>query len=217
MAKNERALMLAIALLTSSVAQAQDGGSDATPTDPPSGPSGSPVGAADRPDEDAGDDDEAPSYGDAGTWELGGSVGGLWTEDVFTLNVRPSVGLFLIDYLELSLLVDVEYENVRDDDGTRTSGLTFAVLVEPSYHVPIVEETLYLLGGLGVGVGYDGDAVGLDLVPRVGANIALGPGRMLNPAVRVPIIMGVEVDDNGNEHFETNVSFGFEIGYSTVF
>src|SRR5690606_4061332 len=95
MAKNERALMLAIALLTSSVAQAQDGGSDATPTDPPSGPSGSPVGAADRPDEDAGDDDEAPSYGDAGTWELGGSVGGLWTEDVFTLNVRPSVGLFL--------------------------------------------------------------------------------------------------------------------------
>lgn len=178
------------------------------------------AGAQDRDIEDDVEGDEAdalPSYGDAGVWELGGSLGFYWTEDVFTLNLNPQVGIFVIDYLEISLILGLQYENVRDADGSRHNETTFSALLEPSYHLPLIEEDLFLLGGLGVGVGYDGVTVGFDLVPRVGLNIALGRTRMLTPALRVPIIMGKEVDESGQEDFNTSVSVGFDVGYTTIF
>lgn len=165
------------------------------------------------------DDEEAdaPGYGEAGVWELGGALGFYWTEDVFTLNVNPQVGLFVIDYFEISLLLGLQHENVRDADDTRHGETTFSALLEPSYHVPVIEDDLFLLGGLGVGVGYDGVTVGFDLVPRVGANIALGRTRMLTPSLRVPIIMGSEENENGDSEFNTSVSVGMDVGYTTTF
>ncbi|WP_157070186.1 hypothetical protein [Sandaracinus amylolyticus] len=216
MATTKRVLVIALAMATSAVARAQEPDEEPVPSAYRGAPEieAGPPEALCPPEEDQ---DDAPSYGDAGVFELGGSLGGMWTEDVFTLNITPSVGVFIIDYLELSLQVAVEYENVRDDDGSRHSGTTVAVLLEPSYHVPVIADDLFLFGGLGLGVGYDGVTAGFDVAPRVGANIALGAGRMLNPSVRVPIIMGSEVDDNGDSHFNTTVSVGFEIGYSTLF
>lgn len=165
-------------------------------------------------DDEEGDD---PGYGEAGVWELGGSLGFYWTEDVFTLNLNPQVGLFVIDYFELSILLGLQHENVRDADGSRHGETTFSALLEPSYHVPVIEDDLFLLGGLGVGVGYDGVTAGFDLVPRVGANIALGRTRVLTPSLRVPIIMGSEVNENGDSDFNTSVSVGMDVGYTTTF
>ncbi|UJR85512.1 hypothetical protein [Sandaracinus amylolyticus] len=215
MARTHYVLVTVIVLAIRGVARAQEPEPEPGEEPVPSAYQAPPEVEPECPPEEEADD--APSYGDADTWELGGSVGGMWTEDVFTLNIFPSIGYFVIDYLELSLNVAVEYENVRDDDGSRHDETTFGVLFEPSYHIPVIDEDLFVLGGLGLGVGYDGVTVGFDIVPRVGMNIALGPGRMLNPSIRVPIIIGGEEDDNGDTEFNTSVSFGFDIGYSTVF
>lgn len=214
------AIGLTIALTSSGIARAQEPerAEEVIRDAPPASAYGVPqqgVCPECPPPEEA--DDGLPSYGDAGVVELGGSVSGLWTEDVWTLNVSPSFGVFVIDYLELSLYVAVQHQNLRGDDGRRVSGTTVAVILEPSYHVPVADDVLFLFSGLGVGVGYDGVAAGFEVVPRIGANIALGATRMLNPALRVPIILGTATGEDGEDQFDTSVSVGFEIGYTTLY
>ena len=160
--------------------------------------------------------DDVTEYGEQGVYEVGGSVGFFWDDPEFTLSVSPSFGVFLLDYFEISAIVDLEYVNDEDPDtGERTGSTTVIAVIEPSYHLPL-DEGLYLLTGLGVGVGYDGEIVGLELIPRVGLNIAIGRSGILTPAARVPILLGVGTVDE-DDGFEASVEVALEVGYTTFF
>lgn len=157
-------------------------------------------------DDDVADDEDAPSYGLRGATELGGSVAVSWTEDTFDLDVSPTVGYFIVDRVELSALLRISYQSQEDDAGDRTSLKGGAFLLEPSYHLPLQDE-LFLLSGLGLGVGHDGDNFDFEIVPRVGLNVGVGLVGVLTPALRVPII----IDGDG-----TTIGMGFEVGYSVT-
>jgi hypothetical protein len=160
--------------------------------------------------------DDITEYGEEGVFEVGGSVAFFWDDPEFTVAVSPSFGVFLFDYFELSAIVDLEYVNDEDPDtGERTGSTTVIAVIEPSYHLPL-EEGLYLLTGLGIGVGYDGEVIGLELIPRVGLNIGIGRSGILTPAARVPILLGVSTigEDGG---FEASAAVGLEVGYTTIF
>ena len=60
-------------------------------------------------------------------------------------------------------------------------------MLEPSYHLPLREE-LFLLSGVGLGVGHDGDNFDFEIIPRMGLNVGVGLVGVLTPALRVPII-----------------------------
>ena len=160
--------------------------------------------------------DDVTYYGQAGVYEVGGSVGVFWDDPELTLAVSPSFGVFLLEYFEISVILDLEYVSDEDPDtGERTGSTTVIAVIEPSYHLPL-HEGLYLLTGLGVGVGYDGEIVGLELIPRVGLNIGIGRSGILTPAARVPILLGVGTVDE-DDGFEASVEVGLEVGYTTFF
>lgn len=166
------------------------------------------------PAEDAAYDE----YGEAGTVELGGSLGFTWDPHFWSIRVVPSVGVFVFDYVELSAFVDVEHESEEVEDGQRVGTTNVTAIVEPSYHHPLVEDALYLLGGLGVGVGYDGTTTGFDLVPRLGLNVVFTEHGVLTPAVRVPIVLGVEDDEEtGESSFDASAELVIDVGYTTYF
>lgn len=155
---------------------------------------------------DGPDDEVVPPYGTRGTTELGGSAALGWTEETFNLDVSPTVGYFIVDRVELSALLRISYQSQEDDSGDRTSLKGGAFVLEPSYHLPLQDE-LFLLGGLGLGVGHDGDNFDFEIIPRVGINVGVGLVGVLTPALRVPII----IDADG-----TLVGMGFEVGYSVI-
>lgn len=160
--------------------------------------------------------DDVTAYGEEGVYEVGGSVGFFWNDPEFTVSVSPSFGVFLLEYFEISAIVDLEYVNDEDPDtGERSGSTTVSAVIEPSYHLPL-DEGLYFLTGLGVGVGYDGEIVGLELIPRVGLNIAIGRSGILTPAARVPILLGAGTVDE-DDGFEASVEVALEVGYTTFF
>ncbi len=82
----------------------------------------------------------------------------------------------------------------------------------------IAENVYYLLGGLGVGVGYDGTTTGFELIPRLGLNIVITEHGVLTPAVRAPIVMGVEDDEEtGERNFDASAELVVDVGYTTYF
>ena len=88
--------------------------------------------------------------------------------------------------------------------------------MEPSYHLPLDdEESLFAFGGLGVGVGYDGDNPDFELIPRVGLNIEVGSRALLNPAIGMPILFG-EKKGPLNDEFGVEAGFLVEVGVTTV-
>lgn len=157
-------------------------------------------------------------YGEAGTIELGGSLGFTWDPHFWSISAIPSVGVFLFDYFEISAYLDFEYESEEDENGERTDATFVSAIVEPSYHYPLAENAYYLLGGLGVGVGYDGTTAGFELIPRVGLNIVVTEHGVLTPSVRVPMIMGVEDDEaTGESGFDASAELVVDVGYTTYF
>src|SRR5690606_12909841 len=114
---------------------------------------------ADDDDEAEGEcaDEDEDDYNEAGVVEVGGALGFSWTDELFTLDLGPTIGWFVVDGFEISLIGRLEYENAEQEDGSREDGWTGSLVVEPSYHVPIHAEALYAFGGLGIGAGYDGD------------------------------------------------------------
>lgn len=162
--------------------------------------------------EDAEDADDGV-YSDEGSVEVGGSLGLSWTKDLFSLHLGPSVGWFVRDNVELSVLARLSHVSPAGAAGT-TSG---SLVLEPSFHLPLSEERqVFLFGGLGVGVGYDGDHADLEVIPRVGMNIEIGRSGVLTPAARVPIQVGRHagpVDDQVG----AEAGFAFEVGVTTAF
>jgi hypothetical protein len=153
-------------------------------------------------------------YATAGSVEIGGSVSVSWLHHVLELTATPSVGYFLWDRFELTAELDVTYTRVSDE-GVTTSTKTVSFVVEPSYHYPL-RDRLFLLGGLGVGVGYDGEHTEFELIPRVGINIEVGRSSLITPSIKVPILVGHGHGDSGDG---VGVSAGveFEAAITTTF
>lgn len=170
-----------------------------------------PASAAEEPVAPAAEEENA--YARAGLFEVGGSVSGGWSPSLFTLAMSPSVGYFLRDRFELSLLGVLAYENLRADDGTRADELAFNVLLEPSYHHP-VSKMLALFGGLGAGVAFTSDRTAFDLAPRVGLNIEVGRAGVLTPEISVPILFGGQSDPDAAS---VTASLIFGAGFTTTF
>ena len=164
-------------------------------------------------DEDEDEDEDEGEYTDEGTMELGGSLSTAWTREDFNIALSPSFGYFVRDRIELSLIGRLEYENEEEDGGrvrTRSASLVF----EPSYHHPFLPDRLYAFGGLGVGVGYDGDHPELDIVPRVGLNITVAESGIITPAFRVPIQIGKSY--GSGDGVGVLPGFSFELGITTT-
>lgn len=159
--------------------------------------------------DEGGDRDESegrPAYGQKGAVELGGSVGLNWTNDAFALDLSPSVGYFMLDRVELSALLRLSYEDQEDDNGNRESVKSGAFIIEPSYHLPVREE-VFVLAGLGFGVGHDDEDFDLEFIPRVGLNIGIDLVGIVTPSLKMPIL----IDNDG-----TSAGLGLEVGYSVV-
>lgn len=151
-------------------------------------------------------------YGKAGQMEVGGSLSGSWTSSTFTLGLSPSVGYFLRDHVELSVIGSVDYENVTGDDGERADAIAGSVVLEPSYHLTL-SKTVAAFGGLGVGFAYSQSAPAFDLAPRVGLNLDVGSSGVLSPEVSVPILFG----DQGGDGAGVSAELIFGAGFTTTF
>lgn len=181
-------------LLSARVTRAEPLAPEAAPDEPLE------PGQADTPEQE-----EDEEYAEQNVIEVGGTAAFLWTEDAVTLDLSPTVGYFIVEYVELSAFLRVAYERREDPEtGERASTKHGALILEPSYHIPL-REALFLFGGLGLGVGYDGDNYDFEVIPRVGLRIGVGRSGELTVATRVPII----TDSDG-----TLVGVGFEAGYS---
>ncbi|HLV64537.1 MAG TPA: hypothetical protein VKY73_01940 [Polyangiaceae bacterium] len=153
-------------------------------------------------------EEEDDDYAEAGVLELGGRLGVNWSEDTFGIEGSPSIGYFVVEFVELSAIARISYVNQRDaDTGEREKTQAYALVLEPSYHVPL-REGLFVFGGLGVGVGHDGDDFDFEMIPRVGLNISVTLHGILSPSVSVPIVM----DADG-----TVVGLATEVGYTVAF
>jgi hypothetical protein len=118
------------------------------------------------------------AYGRPGVLELGGAIGFTVGEDLTQLSLTPSIGWFVANNLELSLLLGFNYVEVGPDQTT-----FFSALVEPSFHLPFSDIVFGFLGlGAGVSVNDSGEA-GFALAPRAGLNIMVGRSGILTPAV----------------------------------
>lgn len=167
-----------------------------------------PPAAAGTRDEGGADDESEgrPAYGEKGAVELGGSIGLNWTNDAFGLDVNPTVGYFIMDRVELSALLRISYEDQEDGDGERESVKSGALLFEPSYHLPVREE-VFVLAGLGMGIGHDDEDFDLEIIPRVGLNVGIDLVGVVTPSLKLPIL----IDNDG-----TSAGLGLEVGYSVV-
>ncbi len=155
-------------------------------------------------------------YGRRGILEVGGSVGFSWNRDIWDIDLEPSIGYFLLDRVELSLLLNIEYVNAKLPDGTRDHTNTGSILLEPSYHHPLCD-TVFAFVGLGAGFSYNGSNPAFDLEPRVGLNVEIGRSGVFSPALAVPILIGS--GQGGPREDPSNVLVGLEFmaGITTTF
>jgi hypothetical protein len=155
-------------------------------------------------------------YTDRNTIEVGGSLALSYINNDFLVSFAPQFGWFFADRWELSTFIRVNHSNIKQSDGTRSQTTSGGFEIEPSYHHTIRKELLYVFGGVGLGMVHDGEHPAFDAVPRAGFNIAVGRSGFLNPAVRMPILVG---NITGPDRDEPGVVIGvaFELGFTTAF
>ncbi len=118
------------------------------------------------------------AYGRSGVLELGGGLSLAHASNDTQLAVTPQVGWFFADNFELSLIGSVNYSKSQEKTSLLINGL-----VEPSIHIPIVDN-LFIFGGWGLGVAHNQSkrATGFAMAPRLGLNIPVGRSGILSPS-----------------------------------
>ena len=157
------------------------------------------------------------AYGRAGVLELGGAGGFAAAPNYTRFELSPSIGLFVVDNVELSLLTGFNYFSVGETGGNpSTSATEFKALVEPSFHIPFSQ---YLFGfiGLGAGVNYvtNHDA-GFALQPRIGANILVGRSGVFTPSLSVAYSTVDAIRTEAGTVLAVQTSYGMNLGYTVM-
>lgn len=156
------------------------------------------------------------AYGRAGVVELGGSAAVRSDPGVFSIIVAPSVGWFFQDNLELSGILDFNFQNLTGS----ASNTTARLLVEPSYHLPFNQTTFGFIG-IGVGLGFNSSVgatspVGFALAPRLGMNFLVGRSGVFTPALFVNYST-VSLATTGNTAtLAVTPSYGLQLGYTVM-
>ena len=152
------------------------------------------------------------AYARSGVLELGGMLAWQAQSGQSTIMVAPTLGWFLTDNFELSGIV--QYNRQVNGDNAQTF---ITALVEPSFHLPVVDQ-LFLFAGFGVGAtGVTGQDVGFAIAPRVGMNVLVGRSGILTPSVAWNASTNRSVTDPaGNTLLAMNSRWTANIGYSVM-
>jgi opacity protein-like surface antigen len=160
------------------------------------------------------------AYGEQGVVELGGSFGLSAAENSFGISADPFIGYFLIDNIELGATLGVRHSSVGGENANQ-----FALLVEPSFHVPINDGMHYFIG-LGIGGALvdtsvtDSD-IGVAFAPRTGLQFLIGRSGLLNVGARYSIVLSdvdAQVGVNGGETvLAFDNTFDVQAGYTIMF
>jgi hypothetical protein len=157
------------------------------------------------------------AYGRAGVLELGGSGGFAAASNYSRFELSPSLGLFVVDNLELSLLTAFNYFRVGAMDNAPSSHATeLKALIEPSFHIPFSQVAFGFLG-LGAGVGYiTGADAGFALQPRIGGNFLIGRSGVLTPSLTVAYSTTDAIRTAAGTILAVRTSYGMNIGYTVM-
>jgi hypothetical protein len=157
------------------------------------------------------------AYGRAGVMELGGAGGFSAASSYSRFELSPSIGVFLVDNLELSLLTGFSHFRIGASDGSeRVRATEIKALLEPSFHLPFSEMAFGFLG-LGAGVNYiSGHDAGFALQPRVGGNFLIGRSGVLTPAVTVNYSTVDALRTSAGTVLAVQTSYGMNIGYTVM-
>lgn len=158
------------------------------------------------------------AYGRAGVLELGGSAGFSAADNYARYELSPSIGLFVLDNVQLSLITAFNHIRLGDTDTSDGDNLTeLRALVEPSFHLPL-SQTVFGFLGLGAGVSYlTGSDAGFALQPRIGANFLVGRSGVLTPAFNVAYSTVESLrTPEGTRLLGINTSYGLNVGYTVM-
>lgn len=151
------------------------------------------------------------AYGRAGVLELGGSASFSTASDFTEFSLRPSIGWFIADNLELSGILSFNHAKIGDSSAT-----SWALLAEPSYHLPI-NSTLFAFLGIGAGISHvNGVGTGFALAPRLGMNILIGRSGILTPALIAQYSTTDSVETPNGTLVAVTSSFGMQVGYTVM-
>jgi hypothetical protein len=157
------------------------------------------------------------AYARAGVLELGGSGGFAAASNYSRFELSPSIGLFLVDNVELSLLTGFNYFSIGSTENSPSTHATeFKALVEPSFHLPFSEVAFGFLG-LGAGVAYiTGADAGFALQPRLGANFLVGRSGVLTPSLTAAYSTTDAIRTPAGTILAVRTSYGMNIGYTVM-
>lgn len=157
------------------------------------------------------------AYARAGVLELGGSAGFGAASNYTRLDFSPSIGLFVVDNLELSLITGFSYFKLGATDAAPSSSATeIKALLEPSFHLPFSEVAFGFLG-LGAGVNYLSDSeAGFAIQPRLGANFLIGRSGILTPAAYFSYSTVEAIQTEAGAVLAVRSSYGLNIGYTVM-
>jgi hypothetical protein len=157
------------------------------------------------------------AYARAGVLELGGSGGWAAASNYTRFELSPSVGVFLVDNVELSLLTAFNYFRIGAIENNPSSSATeLKALIEPSFHLPFSQVAFGFLG-LGAGVNYiTGQSAGFALQPRLGANFLVGRSGVLTPSLNVAYSTVDAIRTPAGTLLAVQTSYGLNIGYTVM-
>jgi hypothetical protein len=157
------------------------------------------------------------AYGRAGVMELGGSAGFSAASNYSRFELSPSIGVYAVDNLELSLLTGFSHFRVGPANGTdRVTATEIKALIEPSLHLPF-SQVAFGFVGLGGGFNYiSGHDAGFALQPRIGMNFLIGRSGVLTPAFNVAYSTVEALRTEVGTVLAVQTSYGLNIGYTVM-
>jgi hypothetical protein len=157
------------------------------------------------------------AYGRAGVLELGGSAGFSAASSYSRWEVAPSIGIFAVDNLELSLITGFSHFRIGPKNGSsRVSATEIKALIEPSLHIPF-SPVAFGFVGLGAGLNYvSGHDAGFALQPRAGLNFLIGRSGVLTPAFNVNYSTVDALRTEAGTILAIQMTYGMNIGYTVM-
>jgi hypothetical protein len=156
-------------------------------------------------------------YGRKGVLELGGSAGFGAASNYTQFELSPSIGVFLVDNVQLSVLTAINYMRVSSAAMDLPESATeLRALLEPSVHVPF-SPAVFGFAGLGAGVNYiAGHGGGIALQPRLGVQLMVGRSGILTPAFAVNYSTAQAIRAPSGRLLGVTAAYGLNVGYTVV-